>query len=134
MSCQYQYYRRDTGKLQAIVNHSDESYNCEEMSPCPYTGTTIINKIPWAGEAGDTQEEDRETEESDNKSQALFDLKSENRKLRKKLKSLEEARLEAGREINKLRREVEILKSENKNNKRLLELINKISSGADQVV
>ena len=46
------------------MNHSDESYNCEEMSACSYTGTTIINKIPWAEEAGDTQEEDQ-AEESD---------------------------------------------------------------------
>ena len=36
--------------LQAIVDHSDEKYKCEEMSDCPYSGTTIINKIPWAGE------------------------------------------------------------------------------------
>ena len=27
--------------------HSDEKYQCEEMSDCPYTGTTLINKIPW---------------------------------------------------------------------------------------
>ena len=83
MFCQYQYYRYYTEKLQAAVNHSDESYNCEEMSACPYTGTTIINKIPWGdwpadsdsdsssqhssateSEAGETQEEDQ-TEESD---------------------------------------------------------------------
>ena len=44
-----------TKQLQAMVNHSDESYNCEKMSACPYT-TIIINKIPWAGEAGTTQE------------------------------------------------------------------------------
>ena len=65
MFCQYQYYRYgDTEKLQAAVDHSDESYKCEKMSACPYTGTTIINKIPWAGEAGETQEEDQ-AEESD---------------------------------------------------------------------
>ena len=51
-------------QLEATVNHSDESYNCKKMSACPYTGTTIINKIPWAGEAGETQEEDQ-AEESD---------------------------------------------------------------------
>ena len=66
-----------------MVNHSDESYKCEKMSACPYTGTTIINKIPWGdcpadsdsdsssqhssateSEAGETQEEDQ-AEESD---------------------------------------------------------------------
>ena len=36
--------------LQAIVDHSDEKYKCKKMSACPYTGTTIINKIPWTGE------------------------------------------------------------------------------------
>ena len=29
------------------VEDSDEKYKCKEMSACPYTGTTIINKIPW---------------------------------------------------------------------------------------
>ena len=52
MFCQY--YREDTDKLQAIVDHSKKSYKCEKMSACPYTDTTIINKIPWAGEARDT--------------------------------------------------------------------------------
>ena len=37
-------------EFQAIVDHSRENYNCEKRSDCPYTGTTIINKIPWAGE------------------------------------------------------------------------------------
>ena len=32
------------------MDHSDEKYQCEEMSACPYTGTTTINKIPWAGQ------------------------------------------------------------------------------------
>ena len=41
-----------------IVDHSDEKYKCKEMSDCPYTGTNIINKIPWTGEAMDTQESD----------------------------------------------------------------------------
>ena len=36
--------------LQAIVDHFDEKYKCEEMSDCPYPGTNIINKIPWTGE------------------------------------------------------------------------------------
>ena len=62
----------------------------------------------------------------------------ENRQLREKLtcveeekdKSLQEARVEAGLEINKLRREVETLKSENK---RLLAVINKMSPGGEEV-
>ena len=37
-------------KLKAIVDHSDEEYKCAEMSDCSYTGTNIINKIPWTGE------------------------------------------------------------------------------------
>ena len=32
MSCKYQYYRVYTEELQAAVDHSDESYNCEKMS------------------------------------------------------------------------------------------------------
>ena len=47
MFCQYQYYREDTEKLQTMVAHSDEKYQCEKMSDCPYTGTTVINKEPW---------------------------------------------------------------------------------------
>ena len=54
-------------KLQAAVEHSDEKYKCKEMSACPYTGTTIINKIPWAGEAGDIQEEDQAEETDTNR-------------------------------------------------------------------
>ena len=50
MFCQYQYYRWNTEELQTAVAHSDGKYQCEEMSDCPYTGTTIINKIPWTGE------------------------------------------------------------------------------------
>ena len=34
------------------VEDSDEKYKCKEMLACPYTGTTIINKRPWAGEDG----------------------------------------------------------------------------------
>ena len=49
MFCQYQYYR-NTEKLQTALDHTDKSYQCKKMSDCPYTGTTIIKKIPWAGE------------------------------------------------------------------------------------
>ena len=62
MSCKYQYYRWYTEKLQAMVNHSDESYNCEEMSACPYTGTSIINKIPWGDGTANVDESDSEGE------------------------------------------------------------------------
>ena len=52
MFCQYQYYRRDTEKLQAAVDHKTK---CSKPSwwqillrrNCQYTGTTLINKIPW---------------------------------------------------------------------------------------
>lgn len=30
-------------------------HDFRKMSACPYTGTTVIEKIPWEGEAGNTQ-------------------------------------------------------------------------------
>ena len=33
------------------------------MSPCPYTGTTIINKIPWGDCPADAEESDINREE-----------------------------------------------------------------------
>ena len=66
-------------QLKTILDHSDEKYQCKEMSDCPYTGTTLIDMEPWgdwppgedesedsvldfrnriATEAGDTKEED----------------------------------------------------------------------------
>ena len=56
MFCQYQYYRRYTEKLQTAVDHSDEKYQCKKMSDCPYTGTTVIEKIPWEGWVWSPQE------------------------------------------------------------------------------
>ena len=53
--------QQETEKLQTA---DYEKYQCKKMSDCPYTGTTLINKRPWAGEAGDTKEEDQ-AEESD---------------------------------------------------------------------
>ena len=52
MMCSFQHYSewRDNQEFQAMVDHSDEKYKCEQKSDCPYTGTTIINKIPWIGE------------------------------------------------------------------------------------
>ena len=45
-------------QLKTAVAHSDEKYQCEEMLDCPYTGTTLINNIPWgdwpAGEIKET--------------------------------------------------------------------------------
>ena len=32
-----------------MMDHSDKKYRCEKMSDCSYTGTNIINKIPWTG-------------------------------------------------------------------------------------
>ena len=52
MFCHYQYYRGYTDWLQSAVDHSDEKYQCKEMSDCPYTGTNILQKVPWAGQAG----------------------------------------------------------------------------------
>ena len=45
--------------LQRATEHGDESYQCHRMSPCPYLGTNIITKIPWAGEAASHHAEDR---------------------------------------------------------------------------
>ena len=42
------------------MDHSDEKYNCEEKTDCAYTGTTIINKIPWTGEKDQEDLEDLE--------------------------------------------------------------------------
>ena len=68
MLCQYQYYR-STKELKTAVAHSDEKYQCEEMSDCPYTGTTVIEKEPWgdwpAGQEEDTEEEDTDSEDED---------------------------------------------------------------------
>ena len=61
MFCQYQYYRWDTKELQAAVKHSEDIYKCEEMTDCPYTGTTLITKIPWESH-NPAIEEDRETD------------------------------------------------------------------------
>ena len=47
-----------TQMLQAIVDHSDEKYKCEEKSDCSHTGTNIINKIPWTGEKDQEDQED----------------------------------------------------------------------------
>ena len=57
MFCHYQYYRQlqvtsFVYKLQSAVAHSDEKYQCKEMSDCPYTGTNILQKVPWAGQVG----------------------------------------------------------------------------------
>ena len=54
-----------------MVAHSDCKYQCKEMSDCPYTGTTVIEKIPWAGEAGANQEEDLVEESDTNKEDGL---------------------------------------------------------------
>ena len=63
----------DTKELQTAVAHSDDKYQCERMSDCPYTGTTVINKIPWgncpAVEDGETEEEETVTEEDNTKSE-----------------------------------------------------------------
>ena len=55
MFYKYQYYRNSSEKLQPAVDHSDEKYQCK-MSPCNYTGTNIINNIPWTGEQVEQEE------------------------------------------------------------------------------
>ena len=35
--------------LERAIEHSVESYQCGRMAPCPYTATTLITKLPWAG-------------------------------------------------------------------------------------
>ena len=50
MFCHYLNYRElFTDWLKSAVAHSDE---CKEMSDCPYIGTNLIQKVPWAGQAG----------------------------------------------------------------------------------
>ena len=61
MFCQYQYYSWWTKRLQTIVDHSDGKYQCKEMSDCPYTGTTLIEKIPW-GDCPVKEENQADTE------------------------------------------------------------------------
>ena len=39
------------------MGHSDERHQCKAMSDCPYTGSTIITKIPWADYTDDKEEE-----------------------------------------------------------------------------
>ena len=47
------------------VEDSDEKYKCKEMSACPYTGTTIINKIPWRDWPADAEKSDEFDSEGD---------------------------------------------------------------------
>ena len=77
MFCQYQYYRRWTEKLQTAVDHSDGKYQCKDMWRCSYTGTTVMEKIPWAGEAGDKKEEDQAEEDQAEEDQAEEDQAEE---------------------------------------------------------
>ena len=40
------------------MDHTDVDHQCQAMSDCPYTGTTVINKTPWADwPAGEDDEE-----------------------------------------------------------------------------
>ena len=36
--------------LQRALEHGDENYLCQRMSPCPYTNTTLITKTAWPEE------------------------------------------------------------------------------------
>ena len=68
MFCQFYYYRHGTTQSQTVVAPADDKYQCEEMSDCPYTGTTLINKIPWGdcpvGEEQSNREVDSEVDRS----------------------------------------------------------------------
>ena len=53
------YYREGrTDQLKTMLDHSDEKYQCKEMSDCPYTGTTLINNIPWAVDEDQAEKSD----------------------------------------------------------------------------
>ena len=67
MFCQYQYYRYWTERLQAALSHAEENYHCKKMSDCPYTGTTLINKIPWDDGKIEKPEETETFSEAENK-------------------------------------------------------------------
>ena len=67
MFCQYQYYREWTEDLQTALDHSNKSYQCKEMSDCPYIGTTLINKLPWDDGKIEKPEENETFSEAENK-------------------------------------------------------------------
>ena len=86
----YVFYSENTEKLQKAGDHSDSNYECEQISDCPYTGCTIINKIPWgdwpAGEPelsedSDGEEEDneesKESEESEIQAKEVYSVETE---------------------------------------------------------
>ena len=66
MFFQYQYYR-GTEELQTALHHKVTSYQCKEMLDCPYTGTTVINKIPWDDGKIEKPEETETFSEAENK-------------------------------------------------------------------
>ena len=49
------------------MDHTDKSYQCKKMSDCPYTGTTVINKIPWDDGKIEKPEETETFSEAENK-------------------------------------------------------------------
>ena len=67
MFCQYQYYRYIIEELQKALDHSNKNYQCEEVSDCSYTGTTIITKIPWDDGKIEKPEETETFSEAENK-------------------------------------------------------------------
>ena len=126
--CEYEWSPGDELDQDVHVWRCEHSFR---LSACPYTGTTIIKKIPWEEQQPAAQEmkknvdvemavaekeDDRETEESNSNRQTLSYLRSENRELKKKLKSTDEEKYKALEETDcefkKLRREVETLKSD----------------------
>ena len=56
------------------MDHSDQKYECEEMTSYPNPGITInINKIPWSGEVGDTQEEEQAEDSNTNSEEIIVE-------------------------------------------------------------
>ena len=53
------YCSENTEMLQCAVDHSDENYLCEDFSAyCPFTGTCLVTKLPWAGETDQVKFDD----------------------------------------------------------------------------
>ena len=50
-----------------MLDHKYKSYQCKKKSDCPYTGTTVINKIPWDDGKIEKPEETETFSEAENK-------------------------------------------------------------------
>ena len=84
-----------------MVAHSDEKYQCEEMSDCPYTGTTLINKKPW--EDWPAGQGDEESADTNNKKDSEIEMMEENDETRARQQEKSTTARKPGL-INKLKR------------------------------